>query len=175
MTELPHPRNSAKLNPPDSILRGGARKRAPFSASAFGLCRKRRRADFAPTMWLGWQDSNLQYQSQSLVCYRYTTSHHRLVQRGRHCRPPAFLGWEMGLEPTTPGTTIRCSYQLSYTHHCMEPAIGTPGGTRTPGLLLRRQLLYPAELLARIHICCRKDSLRLFRSAGTIPNCRQAF
>ena len=27
---------------------------------------------------------------------------------------------------------------------------GTPGGTRTPDLLLRRQLLYPAELLARI-------------------------
>ncbi len=28
---------------------------------------------------------------------------------------------------------------------------GTPEGTRTPGLLLRRQLLYPAELLA--HAC----------------------
>ena len=27
---------------------------------------------------------------------------------------------------------------------------GTPEGTRTPGLLLRRQLLYPTELLARI-------------------------
>ena len=26
--------------------------------------------------------------------------------------------------------------------------LGTPGGTRTPDLLLRRQLLYPAELLA---------------------------
>ena len=32
----------------------------------------------------------------------------------------------------------------------MEPCPGTPGGTRTPGLLLRRQLLYPAELLALI-------------------------
>ena len=27
---------------------------------------------------------------------------------------------------------------------------GTPGGTRTPDLLLRRQLLYPTELLARM-------------------------
>ena len=64
-------------------------------------------------------------------------------------RPLVRVGWEMGLEPTTPGTTIRCSYQLSYTHH-LEPCLGTPGGTRTPGLLLRRQLLYPAELLALI-------------------------
>ena len=32
----------------------------------------------------------------------------------------------------------------------MEPCPGTPGGTRTPGLLLRRQLLYPAELQAHI-------------------------
>ena len=28
-------------------------------------------------------------------------------------------GWEMGLEPTTPGTTIQCYYQLSYTHHIL--------------------------------------------------------
>ena len=28
----------------------------------------------------------------------------------------AFLGWVKGLEPSTPGTTIRCSNQLSYTH-----------------------------------------------------------
>ena len=60
---------------------------------------------------------------------------------------PSFVGWVKGLEPSTPGTTIRCSNQLSYTHHREN---GTPEGTRTPGLLLRRQLLYPTELLAHI-------------------------
>ena len=65
---------------------------------------------------------------------------------GIYSQSLANLGWVMGLEPTTPGTTIRCSNQLSYTHH----KNGTPEGTRTPGLLLRRQLLYPAELLAHI-------------------------
>jgi hypothetical protein len=34
------------------------------------------------------------------------------------------VGWVKGLEPSTPGTTIRCSNQLSYTHH-IEPQ-GTP-------------------------------------------------
>ena len=38
--------------------------------------------------------------------------------------------------------------QLNYTHHIYD---GTPGGTRTPDLLLRRQLLYPAELLAHFY------------------------
>ena len=32
----------------------------------------------------------------------------------------------------------------------MHPCAGTPGGTRTPYLLLRRQLLYPDELLAHL-------------------------
>ena len=32
----------------------------------------------------------------------------------------------------------------------MKLKYGTPEGTRTPDLLLRRQLLYPAELLAHI-------------------------
>ena len=71
--------------------RNDRRKRSPFTAAerssavetrcngagaAFAFMRKRSPAQFAPN-WLGWQDSNLQYQSQSLVCYRYTTSHHR--------------------------------------------------------------------------------------------------
>ena len=39
--------------------------------------------------------------------------------RDRDTPDPSFLfvGWVKGLEPSTPGTTIRCSNQLSYTHH----------------------------------------------------------
>ena len=47
--------------------------------------------------------------------------------------------------------------QLNYTHQIQLKTVplkalknGTPEGIRTPGLLLRRQLLYPPELLARI-------------------------
>ena len=52
--------------------------------------------------------------------------------------------------------------QLFTLHYYLFPAaesrIGTPEGTRTPDLLLRRQLLYPAELLA--HICGAGDGNR---------------
>ena len=37
---------------------------------------------------------------------------------------------------------------MSYAYLLRGVRAGVPGGTRTPDLLLRRQLLYPAELLA---------------------------
>ena len=81
------------------------------------------------------------------------------------------MGWVKGLEPSTLGTTIRCSNQLSYTHHILlfQTEFGTPGGIRTPGLLLRRQLLYPAELLA--HVNSEYPRKKMERVMGIEPTC----
>ena len=46
----------------------------------------------------------------------------------------------MGLEPTTPGTTIRCSNQLSYTHHIF---IAMKHLTSTGERLVRQKGLEP--------------------------------
>ena len=111
--------------------------------------------------WLGRLDSNQRMrESKSLALPLGDAPMWKEIGDRGNPDPLLCLGWEMGLEPTTPGTTIRCSNQLSYTHHISRNPIftdfrskrraGTPEGTRTPGPLLRRQLLYPAELLARI-------------------------
>ena len=61
------------------------------------------------TLWLGWRDSNPLYRSQSPVCYHYTTSQDDLAGNEPGICRAHLVGWDMGLEPTTPGTTIRCS------------------------------------------------------------------
>ena len=65
------------------------------------------------------------------------------------------MGWLMGLEPTTDGTTIRCS-----TIELQPPFLnGTPERIRTSDPQLRRLLLYPAELQAHIFIWWRHRDL----------------
>ena len=126
------------------------RKGASLRGGGFALSR-RAKLEPAEAERRGWDGRTRTYNIRVKV-WCVTVTLHPTIDLGREAGIaglPHLLGWEMGLEPTTPGTTIRCSYQLSYTHH-LEPCLGTPGGTRTPGLLLRRQLLYPAELLALI-------------------------
>ena len=45
---------------------------------------------------------------------------------------------------------------------------GTPEGIRTPGLLLRRQLLYPTELLARMERVTRIELASPAWKAGAL-------
>ncbi len=64
------------------------------------------------------------------------------------------MGWLTGIEPATSASTERRSNQMSYSHHLLVPTKQESmlGGIRTHDLLLRRQLLYPAELPALLNV-----------------------
>ena len=63
--------------------------------------------------WLGWLDSNQRMrESKSRALPLGYTPTWLVNSKGAGADAPALshgMGWVMGLEPTTPGTTIRCS------------------------------------------------------------------
>ena len=106
--------------------------------------------------WLGWRDSNPLYRSQSPVCYHYTTSQCAgglSDEKAGAAGLFAVWGGIWGSNPRHPepqSGALPTELIPPYTFQSFCFDAGAPGGTRTPGLLLRRQLLYPAELLAHI-------------------------
>ena len=89
------------------------------------------------------------------------------------------MGWMKGFEPSASRATIWRANQLRHIHHIRFPALhrmalphfraGTPEGTRTPDLLLRRQLLYPTELLAHMERVMGIEPTRPAWKAGVLP------
>ena len=107
-----------------------------------------------PTDW----DPQANQQPTGLLVALPLTRQSRLVlvplgtppnKKIRRCRASAdfLVGCPVGLEPTVSRSTIWRVNRLRYGHH-----INAPEGTRTPGPLLRRQLLYPPELRAHVVI-----------------------
>ena len=85
-----------------------------------------------------------------------------------------------GFEPSASRATIWRANQLRHIHHIrflmhstawhLSPLRGgTPEGTRTPDLLLRRQLLYPTELLAHMERVMGIEPTRPAWKAGVLP------
>ena len=79
------------------------------------------------------------WRSQSPLPYHLATPQHKKV------------GWDIRVELMTSSATNWRPNQLGQSHHIIRNFIsGALWGTRTSGILLRRQLLYPAELTAHI-------------------------
>ena len=70
--------------------------------------------------WQGWLDSNQRMTESKSVALPLGYTPIKRWWKGDLKDPRYYLmGWVKGLEPSTPGTTIRCSNQLSYTHHIL--------------------------------------------------------
>ena len=101
----------AGIRTPDPLL-----KRQLLCLLSYRVIKTRRCAEYT---WQGRLDSNQRMRESKSLALPLGDAPMRGKKQGTggYPDPLVVLGWEMGLEPTTPGTTIRCSNQLSYTHH----------------------------------------------------------
>ena len=129
-------------------------------------------AENAVILWQGWLDLNQRMrESKSLALpLGYTPIREKKGDRDSIPDPALFVGWVKGLEPSTPGTTIRCSNQLSYTHH-----IHPHGTALTPrrGKMARQKglepLAYCLEGSCSIQLSYWRVSVKLERVTGIEP------
>ena len=107
-----------------------------------------------------------------------TPQHSWLIAKGpeRTLRPfrHAFYGVDDGTRTRDTRNHNPMLYQLNYIHHRTDLRLtreddGTPEGTRTPDPLLRRQLLYPPELQARMERVMGIEPTRPAWKAGILP------
>ncbi len=97
------------------------------------------------------------------------------IRNGDRGRPdPRFSGVGDGTRTHNTWNHNPVLCQLNYTHHIVADAnpkrVGTPEGTRTPGPLLRRQMLYPAELLAQMNGAGDENRTRIPSLEGWCPD-----
>ena len=102
----------------------------------------------------GWDGAarTRECRSQSPVPYHLATSQSGNMQGTGTIPNPLTWGGIWGSNPRHPEPQSGALPTELIPPYCTRvgSGAGAPGGTRTPGLLLRRQLLYPAELLAHI-------------------------
>ncbi len=122
----------------------------------------------AGLLWLRWQESNLRWRSQSPLPYRLATAQKK--NETNLCSPSRWGAYR----DSNPGSPDPQSGALT---GCAIGTIYAPEGTRTPGPLLRRQLLYPPELRAHeIHPGGHVASCILSQPTGECQgSCTQLF
>ena len=100
-----------------------------------------------------------------------TSLKNRAIKRLTFCKPLSCMGWLMGFEPTTTGITIRdstaelqppygmkgCYTVFKLGRSPLRRSGGVPDRNRTCNPQLRRLVLYPVELRARL----KSDSPRI--------------
>ena len=111
--KLCHPNNQTRIQRSDSRLK----KELVFGNGCFLLAGSRSWKNISDVAGMAGFEPTISESKSGVLPLHYIPISGQ-NQRGSGSLPiPDFVGWVKGLEPSTPGTTIRCSNQLSYTHH----------------------------------------------------------